>query len=250
MIASPLDDSARVPPAAFATTQWGLVKKAGEAGGGDDATQALESLCSTYWYPLYAYIRRLGHPPPKSQDLTQSFFAYLLEKRLVAKADPEHGHFRSFLLGALKGFMANEWRTSQAQKRGGAAQIISFDADDAEDRYAAEPVELRNPQSLYEHAWAVSVLDEAVARLEAEYAGQGKVRLFEELHVFLQGDRGPHNYAQSGVVLGMTEGAVKVAVHRMRRRCRELLRAVVACTVSEPADVEEDLRYLQRVLRG
>jgi RNA polymerase sigma-70 factor (ECF subfamily) len=207
-------------------------------------------LCGAYWYPLYAYIRRLGHPPPQSEDLTQSFFAYLLEKGLVARADPGKGHFRSFLLGSLKGFMANEWRLGQALKRGGGAPVISFDARDAEDRYAAEPVETRNPETLYEHAWAVSVLDEAVALLEAEYVEGGKAALFEELHVFLQGARGPRSYAEAGAVAGMTEGAVKVAVHRMRRRCRELLRAVVARTVAEPGEVEEDLLYLQRVLRG
>jgi RNA polymerase sigma-70 factor (ECF subfamily) len=174
----------------------------------------------------------------------------LLEKGLVARADPEKGHFRSFLLGSLKGFMANEWRLEQALKRGGGARVISFDAVDAEDRYAAEPVEERNPETIYERAWAVSVLDEAVALLEAEYAQGGKGALFEELHVFLQGDRGPQSYAEAGALVGMTEGAVKVAVHRLRRRCRELLRSVVARTVAEPGAVEEDVLYLQQVLRA
>lgn len=223
---------------------------AAQSGGGDDAAQALEALCQAYWYPLYAFIRRLGHPPPESEDLTQSFFAHLLEKKLVAKADPNLGHFRSFLLAALQGFIANEWRRGQAMKRGGDWRRLNFDAHDAEVRYAGEPVEVRDPRTLYEHAWAVAVLDDAVARLEAEFIATGKTREFEELGEFLQGERGSRTYAQASASLGVSEGAVKVMVHRMRRRCREILRSVVAGTVASPLEVDEDLRRLLAILRG
>jgi RNA polymerase sigma-70 factor (ECF subfamily) len=227
-----------------------MILRAGDTLPSDESDRALETLCRAYWYPLYAYIRRLGHLPPDAQDLTQAFFAYLLEKHLVAKADPEIGHFRSFLLVALKGFMANEWRRERAQKRGGGVETLSFDAQTAENRYALEPIEVRDPAKLYEQAWAVDVLNEAVARLEAEFVSLGKEALFEELHVYLQGDRGLCTYAEVGAKFGMNEGAVKVAVLRMRRRCRELLRSVVADTVADPLAVDEDLRRLQTVLQS
>ena len=234
----------------FVTTRWSIIVRAGETDPGDEGRQALEALCSTYWYPLYAYVRRLGHSPEDGQDIVQSFFAYLLERRLVAKADPEHGHFRSFLLGALKNFMANQWRRDRAAKRGGGQEVLSFDAETAEGRYLSEPAEVGDPRLLYEQAWAMAVLAEAVARLEREYVESGKEALFEALACFLQGDRGTETYAVVGLRLSMTEGAVKVAVLRLRRRCRELLRSAVADTVSNPLDVDEDLRRLQSVLKA
>ena len=230
----------------FATTHWSVVLKAGDAPG-DEHTRALDALCHAYWYPLYAYVRRLGQSPHNAQDLTQSFFAYLLENRLLAKADPDLGRFRSFLLGSLKNFMANEWRRQSAQKRD-AAQTISFDAQDAEERYAIEPVEEATPQSLYEQAWAVAVLDQAITLLETEYATAGKKTLFEQLAPSLQGDRQASTYAEIGTQLSMSEGAVKVAVHRMRQRYRELLRASVANTVADPMEVDGELRHLMDVL--
>src|ERR1044071_5749600 len=157
---------------------------------------ALEQLCGNYWYPIYAYVRRFGQSPHDAQDVTQSFFAYFLEKGLFAKATPELGHFRSFLLGSLKKFMANEWRRQQTQKRGGGQPVISFDAQMAEDRYAGEPLAVGNPQSLYERAWAVAILDQAVAQLEAEYVATGKKQVFDALHVFLQGERGSRPYSE------------------------------------------------------
>ncbi|HTI69514.1 MAG TPA: sigma-70 family RNA polymerase sigma factor [Candidatus Limnocylindria bacterium] len=234
----------------FVTTCWSLILRAGATETGDPATQALEMLCRAYWYPIYAYLRRRDLSPPDAQDLTQGFFQYLLERRLMAKADPQHGHFRSFLLGSLNNFMANQWRSGRAAKRGGGYEIISFDAEAAEDRYRTEPVDVRDPGLLYEQAWAVAVLDEAVNRLAQEFANAGKSLLFDGLAVFLQGDRGPETYAQVGLRLGLSEGAVKVAVLRLRRRCRELLRSVVADTVSNPLEVDEDLRRLQAVLKG
>lgn len=247
MAGNPFDSGARGGQAAvFATTHWSVVLKAGDAPG-DEHTRALDALCHAYWYPLYAYVRRLGQSPHNAQDLTQSFFAYLLENRLLAKADPDLGRFRSFLLGSLKNFMANEWRRQSAQKRD-AAQTISFDAQDAEERYAIEPVEEATPQSLYEQAWAVAVLDQAITLLETEYATAGKKTLFEQLAPSLQGDRQASTYAEIGTQLSMSEGAVKVAVHRMRQRYRELLRASVANTVADPMEVDGELRHLMDVL--
>ena len=232
---------------AFATTRWSVVLRAGQTADGDESAQALETLCRSCWYPLYAYIRRLGHPPHDAQDLTQSFFAYLLEKRLLAKADRESGRFRSFLLGSLKNFMANEWRRQSAQKRS-AGQTISIDAQDAEARYAVEPATVENPQTVYEQTWAIALLDQAVELLEAEYAKAGKQPMFDLLAPGLQGETMTSTYAELGAQLGMSEGAVKVAMHRLRQRYRELLRAVVAHTVAEPLEVDGELRHLLRVL--
>jgi RNA polymerase sigma factor (sigma-70 family) len=232
--------------AVFATTRWSMVLNAGDSGG-DEHARALDTLCRAYWYPLYVYIRRLGRSPHDAQDLTQSFFAYLLEKRLLTKADPESGRFRSFLLGSLKNFMANEWRRQSAAKRG-ASQTISFDAQEAEERYAGEPAGESNPQSLYEQAWAVAVLDQAMSLLEAEYAGAGKQALFEKLASSLQGDRQDSTYTEIGRDLAMSEGAVKVAVHRLRQRYREFVRASVANTVADPLEVDGELRHLMDVL--
>ncbi len=234
-------------PTAFATTHWSVVLKAGD-GQSSDSAKALESLCRDYWYPLYAYIRRLGRSPHDAQDLTQSFFGYLLEKGLLSKAVPQGGHFRSFLLGCLNNFMANEWRRQHSAKRGGGQPLIPLDAQTAEGRYAREPVDAADPQALYEQAWAVAVIDQSIARLEAEYATAGKAAIFDKLCVFLQGERGARTYVEIGAGLGMSEGAVKVAVYRLRQRYRELLRAAVANTVAEPMEVDAELRHLLRVL--
>ena len=164
---------------AFATTHWSVVLQAGHDQG-TQGSRALETLCQDYWYPLYAYIRRLGHSSHDAQDLTQCFFAYLLEKQLLAKAAPEAGRFRSFLLGSLRNFMANEWRRQQSQKRGGGTILLSFDAGTAEERYAAEPSETQTPQSLYEQAWAVAVLDQAMASLETEFQPNTLTQLLDK----------------------------------------------------------------------
>ena len=233
--------------AVFATTHWSVVLQAGLESS-VERSQALESLCGAYWYPLYAYIRRLGHPPHDAQDLTQAFFAYVLEKELIAKANPTTGHFRSFLLASLKRFMANEYRRQQAEKRGGNAQTISFDAESAESRYTEGLAGTEHPQAIYERAWAVAILDQAMKSLESEYAIARKELIFKELHVFLQGDRSGSTYARIATGLAMTEGAVKVAVHRLRQRYRELLRAAVANTVADPLDVDEELKELLLIL--
>jgi RNA polymerase sigma factor (sigma-70 family) len=247
MVANPLDSGAIGAPAgAFATTHWSVVLQAGHDVG-DDTDRALETLCQAYCYPLYAFVRRLGHSPHDAQDLTQSFFAYLLEKRLLARASPEAGRFRSFLLGSLKNFLANEWRRQGAQKRG-ASKTISLDAQDAEERYAIEPADETNPQTLYEEAWAVAVMEQASSMLESEYARSGKQALFDQLAPCLQGDRRDVTYVELGERLNLSEGAVKVAVHRLRQRYRELLRAAIATTVADPLEIESELRHLVQVL--
>jgi RNA polymerase sigma-70 factor (ECF subfamily) len=230
----------------FATTHWSTVRKAGVSQG-EDCARALNTLCQGYWYPLYAYVRRLGHSPEDSQDLTQSFFAYLLDKRLLGRADPGSGRFRSFLLGSLKKFIANEWRRQNALKRGGG-MTVSFDAQTAEERYAVEPVDEANPQLIYDQAWAVAVLDQAFALLAAEHSQAGKAPLFEALKPCLQGDRTRASYPEIGARFGMSEGAVKVAVYRLRQRYRELLRSVVANTVDDPLEVDQELRHLVDIL--
>ncbi|MBI1841083.1 MAG: sigma-70 family RNA polymerase sigma factor [Verrucomicrobia bacterium] len=230
----------------FATTHWSVVFRAGDSQG-DEHVKALDALCRGYWYPLYAYVRRLGHSPHDAQDFTQAFFAYLLSKRLLTKATPESGRFRSFLLGSLKNFMANEWRRQSAQKRDDR-RTISFDAQDAEQRYAIEPMDEANPQLLYEQAWAVAVLEQSLSLLEAEYAASGKQPLFDHLAPCLQGDRQARPYAEIGARLAMSEGAVKVAAHRLRQRYRELLRASVANTVADPLEIDGELRHLMNVL--
>jgi RNA polymerase sigma factor (sigma-70 family) len=235
------------PAAVFATTHWSVVLDAAQETG-ESTNGALEVLCRAYWYPIYAYVRRLGHSPHDAQDLTQSFFAYVLEKRLIARAQPEAGRFRSFLLGSLRNFLANEWRRQTAQKRGGG-QVIPIDARSAEERYAVEPMDKSNPQALYDEAWAAAVLDEAISLLEAEYHRTGKGTLFAELLPTLQGSE-RSGYAETAARLGLTEGAVKAAAHRLRTRYRELLRATVAHTVAEPAEVDEELRHLMHVLSG
>jgi RNA polymerase sigma-70 factor (ECF subfamily) len=233
--------------AIFATTHWSVVLQAGHEAG--DATErALETLCRAYWYPIYVYVRRLGHSAHDAQDFTQSFFEYLLEKRLLAKAQPESGRFRSFLLGSLKNSMATERRKQTAQKRGGG-NVISIDTSSGEERYSVEPLDESTPQYLYEQAWAAAVLDQSLALLEAEYAGAGKQQLFQILLPALQGDA-QLTYAGLGAPLGLSEGAVKVSVHRMRQRYRELLRSAVAHTVADPREIDGELRHLMQVLEG
>jgi RNA polymerase sigma factor (sigma-70 family) len=230
----------------FVTTRWTIVLTAGRT----DTTQAqaaLEKLCQTYWYPIYAYVRRQGHSPEDAQDLTQEFFARLIAKNYVRDVDPSKGKFRSFLLASLKHFLANEWDKSRAQKRGGGQTIVSLDA---ETRYRLEPADVVSADKIFDRRWALTLLDEVLKRLRDEYAADGKARLFEQLKETLTGERSTTPYAKLGDRLGMTEGAVKVAVHRLRQRYRETLRAEIAETVSGPEEVEEELRHLYVALSG
>jgi RNA polymerase sigma factor (sigma-70 family) len=229
----------------FHTTRWSVVVAAQQQGS-PDAVAALETLCRTYWYPLYAYVRRSGHAPADAQDLTQEFFSRLLEKEWLNAAAPERGRFRNFLLVAMKRFLAKEWHRKQAQKRGGEYAFVSLDAAEAEQRYASEPA--LGADVLYERRWALTLIDATLERLNAEFAVQGKSTEFELLRDWLTAVRGEIPYAQLSMKLGTSEGAVRVAVHRLRRRFRELFRAAIAETVLEPGEVEDEMRHLAAVL--
>ncbi len=228
----------------FVTTRWSQVVAAGQTADSSHARAALEQLCQTYWYPLYAFVRRQGHAPHDAQDLTQEFFARLLERNALGAADRERGRFRSFLLATLKNFLHDEWDKLRAQKRGGGHHVVSLDAGDAESRYALEPVDTMTADRLYERRWAMLLLDRAVERLRAEHEAAGKLAQFETLKASLAGPRESQPYAEQAVKLGMSEGAVKVAVHRLRQRYREVIRAEIAETVSDAAEVEEELRHI------
>ena len=211
---------------------------------------ALETLCRTYWYPLYAYVRRQGQSPHDAQDLTQEFFARLLQKDYLKAAAREKGRFRTFLLVALKRFLANEWDRLRAQKRGGGVQSVSLDTELAEQRYLVEPVEGASADRVFERRWALTLLDRTMARLREEFARAGKESDFNHLKTCLTADRGEISYATIAGALGMSESTARVAVHRLRRRFRELFREEIAHTVSQPEDIEEEVRYLMSVLAG
>jgi RNA polymerase sigma-70 factor (ECF subfamily) len=227
----------------FVTTRWSVVLSAGNQAS-PGSTNALESLCRVYWFPLYAYVRRCGYSPGDAQDLTQAFFARLLEKNWLADARRERGRFRSFLLASMKHFLANEWDKAQAQKRGGRAQVIPLQTDTAETRYLHEPADDDTPDKAFDRRWALAVLDRVLALLREEYVGSGRGELYEQLRTTLEGARTAAPYASIAARLGLTEGAVKVAVHRLRQRYREILREEIAQTVETAAQVEEELRHL------
>lgn len=220
---------------------------------GNDSTQAalaLASLCQTYWYPLYAYVRRRGYPTEDAQDLTQEFFARLLGECWLTQADPQRGRFRTFLLSAMSHFLANEWDKARAQKRGGGVQLVPLQLDAAETRYGKEPADAFTPEQAYERRWAVTLLDEVLARLQNECASEGDSQLFETLKPCLAGESGHQPYAALASKLRLSEGAVKVAVHRLRQRFRKLLRQEIANTVLRPEEVDEEMHHLFAVLAG
>ena len=233
--------------ASFASTHWTVVLSARETGSAD-AGAALESLCQAYWYPLYAYARRLGQAPPDAQDLTQEFFARLLEKRWLAGADREKGRFRSFLLTAFKRFLANEWDRARAQKRGGQAAHLPLDTALAESRYATEAAMELPADRLYERRWALTLLEQTLVRLRTEFGKAGHATEFEQLKPFLTADTSTLTYADVARKLGLSEGAARVAVHRLRRRFREVFREEVTHTVAAAEDVEEELHHLLAAL--
>lgn len=227
----------------FAATRWSVVLAANEWRAGTAARRAMGDLVQTYWFPLYAYLRRRGHAPAQAEDLVQGFFAQLLEKDALARVDRERGKFRSFLLASLQNFLANEWDKSHAAKRGGGAEIVALDALEAEARYAAEPVDSMTAERVFERRWALAVLEQVLARLREDYAGRKQAEIFAALeHVLTAGDG--ESYGAIGARLGMTEAAVKVAAHRLRRRYRELLREEIAQTVSQDSLVEDEIRQL------
>jgi RNA polymerase sigma-70 factor (ECF subfamily) len=235
--------------AVFATTKWTRVLLARHPES-IEAREALGELCQTYWYPLYAFIRRSGYSREDAQDVAQDFFARLLSQEWLAQVDRRKGRFRSFLLVALKHFLANEWDKKRALKRGGGQQFISFDGAGLEARYELEPSHLDSPDRMFERRWAILLLDKALARLEQAHLEEGKTLVFETLRDYLTGDRHSIRYAEVATRLGVTLGALKVMVHRFRRRYREVLREEVGETVAEPGQIEDEMRYLLEVLRS
>ncbi len=233
---------------AFVTTHWSVVLTAAHS----DTTQArdaLAKLCQTYWHPLYAYVRRRGHSPEDAEDLTQGFFAALLERNAVASVSPDKGRFRSFLLASLNHFLSDAWDKARAQKRG-SDKLVSFDTQAAESWLDQVPAQNLTPEKAFELRWAITLLEQVYAKLEAEHQQQGKTAWFATLRNTLAGPGNAAPYAELGRQLGLNEGAVKVAVHRLRQRYRALLRETIAETVASAAEVEEELRYLLRIVSG
>ncbi|HXC35429.1 MAG TPA: sigma-70 family RNA polymerase sigma factor, partial [Candidatus Acidoferrales bacterium] len=231
----------------FVTTHWSVVLTA----TGADTTQAqaaLEHLCRMYWYPIYHFVRRQGHSVHDAQDFTQEFFARLLEKNWIAAADQSRGRFRSFLLMVLKRFLTVEWRRANAQKRAGNRHCLPLPLDTAETRYTREPADTCTPEQAFEKQWALTLLETVLRELRTEFEQDGKGRLFETLKSCLTGSRESQPYAALAATLQMSEGAVKVAVHRLRERYRERLKAEIAQTVASPGDVDNEMRHLFRVL--
>jgi len=225
----------------FRTTSWSLVLAASDQAG---AGEALARLCETYWHPVYAFIRRNGSDPDKAQDLTQEFFARLIEKNYLEDADRRRGRFRSFLLTSVKHFLANEWDREQALKRGGGRTPISFDAVEAEQWYIPAVVADVTPETLFERRWALSLLERVVTRLRAEYAAARKEEQFACMEVFLEPDSNDARYEQVAMRMGISAGALRMAVLRMRRKYRALLRAEIADTVTAPEDIDEEIKFL------
>ncbi|MHC4945624.1 MAG: RNA polymerase sigma factor [Planctomycetota bacterium] len=243
-----MKDPSTPDPREFATTHWSLVLAANlDEASRTRARKALEELCRAYWYPLYAFVRYRGYSPDDAQDLTQSFFTKILETGGFASADPDRGRFRSYLLGAMKHFLANEWHRSRTQKRGGGVTFLDLDALDPEARYALEPAQSMDPDAGFDREWAQESIARAMEKLRAESNSRGKGELFEALKGSLIGDE-PDRKEIAGR-LEMTDGAVKAAVHRLRQRFRELLRAEIAETVADPSDVDAEMRLLKAALR-
>jgi RNA polymerase sigma factor (sigma-70 family) len=218
------------------------------AAGGDlsstGARDALTTLCETYWYPLYAFLRRRGHAAGEAEDLTQAFFARVLEKRSLQHADPARGRFRSFLLTSLKHFTANEHDREIAKKRGGGTPVLALELQTAEGRFQLEPSTGETPERIFDRQWALTLLDCVIGRLRTEMLQRRKQSLFDALKMYLTGDT-QATYAETAARLDMSEAAVKVAVHRLRKRFRELLRDEIAQTVSSPEEIDDELCYLR-----
>jgi RNA polymerase sigma-70 factor (ECF subfamily) len=236
------------PPRRFQTTRWTLVLAAGDRSSGD-AEAALESLCESYWSPVYAFIRRSGHDAESAKDLTQGFFLKVMEKDFFSHARPERGRFRSFLLSSVKNFLANERDWARAAKRGGGRLPLSLEVQTAERTYQLDVADDTTPDRLYERRWALAVIGAALARLEQQYDTPGKRDQFARLKPFLTGNE-PASYAELAAASGATEGALRVAVHRMRQHFATALHETIAETVDQPAEVDEELRYLLGAVSG
>jgi RNA polymerase sigma factor (sigma-70 family) len=233
----------------FTTTHWSVVRAAGQVDSAR-STAALENLCSTYWYPLYAYVRRRGQDAEGAKELTQEFFARLLAKGLLAGVDPTKGRFRSWLLGVMNHFLAHEWARVRAQKRGGGQPAFSLDEIHAEDRYRLEPTDESSPEKIFDRRWAFTVLSQAEGRLRQEHVTARKGELYSSLKGFVSVDGESVTYEEAGRQLGLTPSAVKSAIHRVRQRYQELIREEIAQTVTSASEVDEEIRYLLSVIRG
>jgi RNA polymerase sigma factor (sigma-70 family) len=231
------------PASRFSTTHWSVVLAAGNLDSAS-SREAMEKLCRTYWFPLYSYLRRRGYEMHEAEDYTQAFFAALLQRHSLQHADPHQGKFRSFLLVCLNHFLADERDRARAQKRGGGRETVSLDMEDAETRYRLEPAHDLTPERLFAKSWSLTILNNAMARLKAEFSATDKQQLFESLKPHLPAGKGPTGYRELAVRLGMTEAAVKVAVYRLRHRYRQLVRDEIAQTVSTPQQVDEEIQDL------
>jgi len=236
-------EATSVPSARFRTTHWSVVLTAGKRDS-PNAEKALAKLCTTYWYPLYAFIRRRGYGVHEAQDLTQDFFARLLQKSFLQSADPHKGKFRSFLLVSLKNFLANDWNRNQTIRRGREFSFISWDDETVENRYAQESARQSDAEKLFEQSWAFTVLEKVMGELKREYVAAKKAGLFATLQVYLSGEKNRVPYAEVMVTLNMSESAVKMSVLRLRRRFAELLQAEIAQTVTSPKEIDEEIRHL------
>jgi RNA polymerase sigma-70 factor (ECF subfamily) len=231
----------------FVTTRWTVVLSAGRKSS-PHSDRALGELCQTYWYPLYAYVRRQGKTKEDAEDLVQAFFARFLEKNYLEGLSAERGKFRAFLLASLKHFLANEWDKSQRQKRGGGAEHLSLDWQSADERFHLDPPDPSSPDKAFDREWALALLERVIVRLRDECAAEGKEELFEQARGYLMVGETAIPYAEAARALGLDEGAVRVAVHRLRKRYRALLRDEIAHTLDDPARVAEELRSLQAAL--
>jgi RNA polymerase sigma-70 factor (ECF subfamily) len=231
----------------FTTTQWSLVLAAKEATGAE-SQKALAALCEAYWYPLYAYVRSQGHSPEESQDLTQAYFAYLLEKNILEDVDPSAGRFRSFLLATLKHFVSKERRKQNTLKRGGGTRTISLDTEEAEHRYGQQPADQLTPEQVYENRWALTVLERAIGHLETEWSEGARQKQLEHLKSHLTGQEPRIPFRDVAADLEMSEVAVRGAMHRLRQRFGQLIREEIAETVASPDDIDDEVRHLLAVV--
>ena len=245
-IQSPTPHGRRAASGNFATTQWSVVQAAG--GTTNSSIEALEELCRTYWYPLYAYVRRRGYQISNAQDLTQGFIASLLQRQTIGRADPDRGRFRSYLLGCFNLYLSDEQQRQSTQKRGGNRMTLSIDTESAECWYQLEPMDSLTPEDIFERRWALTVLETAAERLKTEYSQSGRLNLFDALRSHLGADKESIPHRQIAADLGMQEGAVKTAAHRLRRRFRAALRFEIAQTVASSEDLEAELQQLFHTL--
>lgn len=239
----PTDSSGAAPRELFATTRWTVVLAAGRQGT-EQSWRALEELCGTYWYPLYAYVRRRGYPKEDAEDMTQAFFARFLEKHSLAGLSAEQGRFRAFLLASLKHFLTNEWDKVHCQKRGGQFIHLSLDWETADAQFQITDNSVSSPDKAFDREWATALLGKVIERLRIEHAEDGREQLFDQLRLFLAPDSGIASYADAAKTLGMEEGAVRVAVYRLRKRYRALLRDEIAQTLTGSGEVDEEMRTL------